>query len=173
MFCFVLNKSPFQPFFCTFYSSAKRDSSQEAAWTVDEDIIVGQQKGIITHSLQSRQLLDTRTQQQGYVLPPTGSQFPPASPLPFHPSLKKGSVVLWLLPGKPLVMLQPLQLHSDLETCFILAADAFNTSNLSEKCNSQSLCNDDLFPIIMMLMEKKEPCLQQVKNCASPSPTSS
>lgn len=55
-----------------------------------QDIVMGQQKGVITHNLQSRQLLDTRTEHQGYVLPPTGSWFPPASPFLFTPALERG-----------------------------------------------------------------------------------
>lgn len=145
LFYFVLSltEAPSRvPFFCTFSISAQRDSRQKAAWAVDRDIVLGQQMVLLTAS----KVAAVRHEDRAPGLhdsPPTGSWLPPARPLPFHPSLRKGSVVLWLLPGKPLVMLQPFQLHSDPETCFILAADTLNTGNLSEKYSSPSLCNDD------------------------------
>lgn len=59
------------------------------------------------------------------------------APSPSTSSLGKGSVVLWLLTGKPLVMCWPFLLHSDTkEKCFILVAESLNTSNSSENYNS-------------------------------------
>lgn len=100
-------------------------------------------------------------------------------PAPSTSSLGKGSIVLWFLTGKTLVICWRFPLHLTEEKCFILAAESLNTSSLSENYNSQQTL---ILPFAMtthsLLLwsrwkERGLPSVQnpyglEVQDCASP-----